>query len=81
MVIIMKPYGIPRNKDIECPDLDDISRYGFKSSVSRIKSKSGDIKNSFRKSSIKRRIRRVWKRKARNINKKECYESFILSLN
>lgn len=61
----MKPYGIPRNLDLEGPDLHDISKYGLKSSKSRVKSKSGDIKNSFRSSASKRSTRRTWKSVAR----------------
>jgi hypothetical protein len=29
----MKPYGIPRKKDVECPDTEDIQRYRLKTSV------------------------------------------------
>ena len=60
----MKAYGIPRNNDVGSPDLADIQKYGLKSSISRIM-KYGSIKNSFRSSSRKRRIRRFWKKKIR----------------
>jgi hypothetical protein len=29
----MKPYGIPRTKDVEYPDVSDIQKYGLKTSV------------------------------------------------
>ena len=70
----MKAYGIPRHPDVESPDCVDIKTYGFKSSVSRCKSKSGDVKNSFRSSRAKRTIRRLWKKKARAANKAHCIE-------
>lgn len=74
----MKFYGQPRLKDIENPDLVDISKFGLKSSKSRCKSKSGDIKNSFRNSDAKRTTRRIWKKKERqhashDISKELCY--------
>ena len=69
----MKAYGLPRDKDIECPDLVDIQIFGLKSSSGNIK-KNGSIKNSFRSSDSKRRTRRIWKRKQRAINKKMCAE-------
>ena len=69
----MKAYGLPRDKDIECPDLVDIQIFGLKSSAGNIK-KNGSIKNSFRSSDVKRQTRRFWKRKQRAINKKMCIE-------
>ncbi|MDF1690718.1 MAG: hypothetical protein P1U35_14075 [Cycloclasticus sp.] len=68
----MKSYGIPRNMDVERPDLADIRTYGFKSSISRVQSKSGDRKNSFRKSAAKRATRRIWKKKARIAGKQQA---------
>jgi len=70
----MKAYGIPRNKDVESPDCADIRLYGFKSSISRVKGKGGDIKNSFHSSKAKRAIRRIWKKKARIQGKKESVQ-------
>jgi hypothetical protein len=60
-------YGLPRIKDLECPDLLDIQNYGLKSSKSR-DPKYGCRKNSFRNSRAKRDTRRIWKRKARAAN-------------
>ena len=57
-------YGLPRIKDLECPDLFDIQNYGLKSSKSRCP-KHGCTKNSFRNSKNKRDTRRIWKKKAR----------------
>jgi len=67
----MLPYGIPRVKDIENPDLADVKNFGLKSSISRIRH-YGEIKNSFRNSRIKKQTRRIWKRIARRFNKSLC---------
>lgn len=67
----MKPYGIPRVFCTECPDLVDINNYGLKSSASRIRSKSGDIKNSFRNPDVKQSRRRIYKTHARQEAKQE----------
>jgi len=72
----MKAYGIPRVLEVEYPDLGDIRRFGFKSSVSRPKNKSGDHKNSFRNSNSKASTRRIWKKKER-INSKVSVRSYI----
>jgi hypothetical protein len=58
----MKAYGLPRNKDLESPDLVDIQNYGLKSSRSRPTGVGGDRKNSFRSSKRKRAVRRGWKK-------------------
>lgn len=70
----MKPYGIPRVIWAQYPDLVDIENFGLKSSVSRIRSKSGDIKNSFRNPDIKRARRRIYKTRARQEAKQEIIE-------
>jgi hypothetical protein len=67
---IMKAYGLPREKDLDAPDLVDIQNYGLKSSRSRPTGKGGDRKNSFRSSARKRLTRRIWKRKQRIENNK-----------
>ena len=67
----MKPYGIPRMHCAEYPDLVDIGNFGLKSSASRIRSKSGDIKNSFRNSDVKQSRRRIYKTRARQEAKQE----------
>jgi hypothetical protein len=51
----MKPYGVPRNKDVECPDKADIALYGLNEERLRPKPK--------------RRTRRIWKKLARRAGK------------
>ena len=60
----MKPYGVPRHPDVECPDKVDITYYGL------APTKHGEK----RKPSVKTTARRYWKRIARAINKKLCKE-------
>ena len=68
----MKPYGVPRLKDLESPDCADIHKFGLKSSKSRVKGIGGDIKNSFRKPQSKKSSRRVWKGKERQKARSIC---------
>jgi len=70
-------YGQIRTLDIEFPDLVDIRKFALKSSTSRLKSKSGDIKNSMRSSSLKQRTRRRWKKKARRENNSNIRSDLI----
>lgn len=74
----MKPYGIPRNLNVENPDLVDIRLYAFKSSRSRLESKGGDVKNSFHNSSAKRNTRRIWKKKERKSAKVGVRSTLVL---
>lgn len=70
----MKPYGIPRvigTAGAGYSDLVDIENFGLKSSVSRIRSKSGDIKNSFRNPDVKQARRRIYKTRARQEAKRD----------
>jgi hypothetical protein len=68
----MKPYGIPRIIGAaQYADLADIAKFGLKSSVSRVRSKSGDIKNSFRNPDSKQSRRRIYKTRARQEAKRE----------
>lgn len=60
----MRGYGLPRNKDIECPDKVDITWYGL--APSRYGEK--------RRSSVKRRIRTVIKKVERSRKKVETYK-------
>lgn len=53
----MKPYGLPRYDNVENPDIDDIKTYGLKTSVGG--------KDYFKNKKAKKRIRRIFKRKAR----------------
>ena len=70
----MKAYGHPRWIDLDFPDLGDIHEFGLKSAKSRVRGKSGDFKNSFRKPAKKRAARRVWKKRQRAINKRELFK-------
>ena len=56
----MKPYGVPRVKDAEYPDLVDIKKFGF----------STEDRCS-RKDRGKNKARMYWKKKARAEGKKE----------
>lgn len=56
----MKGYGLPRDKDIEFPDVADIRTFGLNFS-------SGG-KDYFKNKNKKASIRRYWKRKARKFN-------------
>lgn len=68
----MKAYGIPRNPELEHPDVSDIQKYGMKSCAGRFKEKGGDFKSYTRKSSSKRAVRRHWKKQARKQGREEC---------
>lgn len=69
----MIAYGLPRNIGIKWPDLADIALYGLKSSASRLPSKCGDRKNSFRNPFVKSAARRVWKKRERTIARRLIY--------
>jgi len=59
----MKTYGLPREKDIEFPDLADIAYFGLKAGRLHPKwTANGDSK---------KRVRRYWKKKARRLSKKQ----------
>jgi hypothetical protein len=60
----MRGYGLPRTKDLEYPDIDDIQTYGLASHVGQFPGKSGDYHGYLRPKS-KARNRRIWKRKER----------------
>jgi len=68
----MKGYGLPRNLNIEFPDLLDIQEYALKTSTGQIKSLGGDYRGSVR---TKNRVRnrRYWKKNARNHAKRDLY--------
>jgi hypothetical protein len=57
----MKPYGVPRDKDVEYPDVGSIKRYGLKTSVGG--------KDYFKNKKNKAAARRIWKKLARRMNK------------
>jgi hypothetical protein len=73
----MKAYGLPRISEIKHPDLADIRDFGFKSSASRSRGKGGDIKNSFRRPSSKRLIRRAFKKAERHSAKNAIRKEFL----
>lgn len=61
----MKGYGLPRNDDVESPDIGDIKVYGLKTSAGG--------RDYFRgRKSQKAATRRRWKKRARAANKKLC---------
>ena len=64
----MKPYGLPRIKDVEFPDVADIQRFGLSSHVGQLANKSGTFR-SYTKTKRKNQIRRYWKKKIRNLQK------------
>jgi hypothetical protein len=71
----MKPYGVPRTKDLIYPDVADIQRLGLASHCGRIPGKSGDYRPYICGQS-KARTRRIWKRKARAAGRAAIKEGF-----
>lgn len=57
----MKPYGVPRNDDVEHPDVADIKLYGLKTAIGG--------RDYFKNKAAKKQTRRIWKRKARTESK------------
>ena len=72
----MKAYGLPRDKDIECPDKVDIQHYALKSSIGSIKTKSGDYRAFTRSAENRKKTRRYFKRKERALGKGLCDENY-----
>lgn len=68
----MKAYGLPRDLDIEFPDLLDIQIYGLKSSTGQNKSLGGDYRGSA-KSKSRNSARRTYKKLARNSAKRDIF--------
>jgi hypothetical protein len=62
--INMKAYGLPRNDDVENPDVADIKFYGLNTSAGG--------RDYFKNKSAKAATRRGWKRRARRANKNLC---------
>lgn len=58
----MKPYGIPRVKDLEYPDVVDIQKYALKSSTGRM---AGDKKSYTRDAEDRHSTRRIFKKRER----------------
>lgn len=71
----MKPYGLPRDKDIEDPDVVDIQNYGLNSSTGKFKTKSGEYKSYIRSTKKRHKTRLFFKRKERLLGKKLCVEN------
>jgi len=71
----MKPYGVPRNLDVESPDLLDISNYGLKTSTGQLISKGGDFRGST-KTKKRNNNRRLWKKSERQRQKRELQGEF-----
>jgi len=69
----MKGYGLPRNLDIESPDLLDIQVYALKTSTGQIKSLGGDYRGSVKRKN-RVRNRRNWKKLARAHAKRAIYK-------
>jgi len=67
----MKPYGVPRYRDLESPDVHDIQRFAMQSHAGRIPNSSHVYKRYTRSTAIHRAIRRYWKKKARNKLRRE----------
>lgn len=66
----MKAYGIPRNKDVEYPDLGDIAYYGLKAGQLHPKwTANGDSK---------KRVRRYWKKRKRRHDKNIIRDGGVL---
>jgi hypothetical protein len=70
----MKPYGLfGQYLYVEHPDVLDIQFMGAKSSTGRLREKGGDFK-PYSRTTGKRRVRRMWKRKARQAAKTELVD-------
>jgi hypothetical protein len=65
----MRPYGLPRNKDIEFPDVADIQNYGLSSHVGKFREKCGIYKPYIRNTEKRNSTRRYWKRTERMVSK------------
>ncbi len=70
----MKAYGLPRNSEVQFPDLADIAQYGLASHAGHLRGKGGDIRSSFKNPEAKGRSRRLYKRRARQEGKELCHQ-------
>lgn len=66
----MRGYGLPRNQDVEYPDMCDLHTYGLNSSAGCLKGKGGDIR-SHQHTDNKQTARRYWKKRERQRVKRE----------
>lgn len=62
----MKAYGLPKDKNIEYPDLADIAYFGLKTGYLHPKRTA--------KGDTKKRVRRYWKKKSRREGNKTANE-------
>ena len=70
----MIAYGLPRNTDVSYPDLGAIYTYALPGGAGNLPGHGGDIHDFFRSPAQKARIRRAYKRRARQEGRRaaEC---------
>ena len=68
----MRGYGLPRDKDIEAPDMGDIKEFALASHAARFPGKGGDIRSCFRSAADKARVRRIYAHRARAEGRALC---------
>jgi hypothetical protein len=69
----MRGYGLPRNDDVEFPDMVSIYELGLKSCIGGHRSKDGDYR-AVTSPEAKAKARRRYKRRARAEGKIACKE-------
>jgi len=68
----MKPYGIPRDPELDFPDVGTITKYALKSAIGKPRGISGDFKGYLKGgSNRKQRVRRIWKKMERSRIKRQ----------
>lgn len=77
-LINMKAYGLPREKNLEYPDVVDIQHYALKSSRGRCKT-DRDYKSYTRSAKNRGLTRRYWKRKERALAKNNIAKCLLLN--
>ena len=70
----MKRYGVPRLCFLEFMDVADLKEIGCASHCGHLPGKGGEYHSYFRNPEDKARVRRRWKRKARQEGKDLCRE-------
>jgi len=68
----MKAYGIPRDPELDYPDVQIIHEFALKSRANG-KRKHDTTRSNFKNSAAKRQTRRRWKRLARQEGKNLCF--------
>ena len=66
----MKPYGVPRDPELQWPDKQTIKQYGLKPSIGQFPGKSGDYHSCTHSAQSRNATRRHWKKRERVIGKK-----------